>query len=326
LTNAPGQTLISDAYEAFPAWSPDGTQVAFTRTGPGGGIFIVNADGTAERRIVEGWARDVSWSPDGTQLVFAWLPEGWPPNPDNTIELVVVDVDGSNLQALNDFPELQGDAVTDIFPAWSPDGAWISFQHWTHAARAEEDVIELYVVSADGSTLQRIETGELEGGFGSWAPDGELLVISVGLLSDPNPPAIYTATLDDGQLERLALLNVPFLGGNLDLSPDGSQIALSSTSQDIHKTIDEESPAIDLFAVEVDSGEARVISELTDVQEVDPVWSPDGLRLLYLASLPRGGGQITVINADGSNPVTIVEGLGIQAQIWSPPMWRPAVE
>ena len=51
-----------------PAWSPDGRQIAFVRSYD---IWVMNADGSEQRRLASGAARDrSSWSPDGRTIAF----------------------------------------------------------------------------------------------------------------------------------------------------------------------------------------------------------------------------------------------------------------
>jgi TolB protein len=57
----------------FPAWSPDGTQIAFEGAVDGqSDIYVMNADGSHIRRLTDDPARDSlpGWSPDGAYIVF----------------------------------------------------------------------------------------------------------------------------------------------------------------------------------------------------------------------------------------------------------------
>jgi Tol biopolymer transport system component len=46
-----------------PLWSPDGRRLAFTRGQSGGSVYVVNVDGSEERNVTRGPARDFAWSP-----------------------------------------------------------------------------------------------------------------------------------------------------------------------------------------------------------------------------------------------------------------------
>lgn len=65
--------LTSDASDTAPAWSPDGTQVAFTSARSGNWeIFLIEIATGQEVRLTDDPALDLApvWSPNGRQLAF----------------------------------------------------------------------------------------------------------------------------------------------------------------------------------------------------------------------------------------------------------------
>ncbi len=162
--NGAGLTRLTThaAYDAEPAWSPDGARIAFvSQRDQNRAIYVMNADGSNAVRLTTATADyRPAWSPDGTKITF-WSER------DGNREIYVMNADGSNLVRLTNNPAADGD------PAWSPDGAKIAFWSTRHIGAAE-----IYEMNADGSNVTRLTVNDAADEQPEWSPDGTQLVFS----------------------------------------------------------------------------------------------------------------------------------------------------
>ena len=127
-----------------PAWSSDGSLIAYARiASPGAGIRVVRPDGSGDRGLtsIGGQAstqvdRSPAWSPDGRRLAFA---RGDALAPASALWLI--DADGSDAHALTD------GAGYESGPAWSPAGDSIAFVRSGVLAVARPDGSGLRVIA-----------------------------------------------------------------------------------------------------------------------------------------------------------------------------------
>ncbi|MER6366748.1 hypothetical protein [Kitasatospora sp. NPDC001527] len=228
-----------------PSWSPDGTTLAFDRTGGDspGRIWTAGADGGNVHQLgslCEADAPDClnekettpAWSPDGKQLAFTRSWGSTDPTTDQIqySDLYVIAPDGTTAQRLtfltNDTP--YSGVVTD--PAWSPDGKQIVFSYRTSATGQPANGRALHIVNADGTGLRRLTPWELRAGErANWSPDGSRIVFTTYPDGADNAPGggIYTVHPDGTAVEALTPGPSDTTYGIASYSPDGTAIAFS---------------------------------------------------------------------------------------------------
>lgn len=137
-----------------PAWSPDGSKIAF-RSAHGGDaeIYVVDSDGTNQVNLTNNSASDIgpSWSPDGTKIIFS-------SNRDGNSEIYLMNADGSG-QA-----RLTNNSDNDSAPVWSTDGSRIAF-----SSNREGDW-EIFTMNADGTTQVNLTSNNTWDEQSDWGP------------------------------------------------------------------------------------------------------------------------------------------------------------
>lgn len=155
------QLTLGPENDSQPHWSPDGTQIVFTRsTGGRLELFVVGSDGRNERQLTTGGGARPRWSPDGTTIVFERDRAIWTIRP----------IDGS--EAL-----LMTSELGDGDPDWSPDGSKIVFSRTTRTVPLLE---QIFVMDADGTNVRQLSDEDASGAIQlrlpTWSPDGSYIL------------------------------------------------------------------------------------------------------------------------------------------------------
>jgi TolB protein len=143
----------STGIDTSPAWSPDGSRLAFVSDRSGGAqIYMMNSDGSGVQRVTfQGSSNtDPAWSPDGTKLTYVTR--------DGNFDVMTCRVDGGGVTRIT---QSAGDNED---PSWSPDGNYIAF------SSTRKGGAHIWMSTADGS--HQVQLTEGKGGYTNprWSP------------------------------------------------------------------------------------------------------------------------------------------------------------
>jgi Tol biopolymer transport system component len=262
-------------------------------------IYQVNQDGSKQELLLK--ATNVGfnqpdWSADGTMMaIWGWHSQ-W------TISIYTYDTITKVLTRLTN-----QNFVYDMFPHWNASGDKIVF---TRQYLLENDRNEIWTMNADGSDSKKI----VDGNVASWSPDGQRLVYSQA--TDGNED-LYTCNSDGTNIVKL--LDFPSNESFPMWSPDGQFIMFEQFLSPEGIT---DINSFEICVLNLLTGE---VIALTNNNYLDSAarWSPDGSKIAFL-SHANGGGEIYVMNADGSEvkKVTTTD----EGSFATIPSWRPLIK
>ncbi|MCX6046642.1 MAG: SH3 domain-containing protein [Chloroflexi bacterium] len=259
-----------------PAISPDGSRVAFTRIGGENGVYVINIDGSNERKIYSGneTLSSPKWSPDGNWIVFSQVAATYTCYQMGPQCLTRTDLkkrlppaqanDPDALDKLLKNPDIE----VNQNPLWGIARVDVNGQNY-------RDIVALNSARSP-----------------DWSNSGIVYQSADGLQK----------TADKSDAVNQLVLGEHYVQ-DPDWQPNGGRIVYQSR----------QGPHWEIFAVN-DDGTGQVAlthPEMTLVDQlpsnVAPAWSPDGQHIVFLSnrqdnSYEAGAWRIWVMNADGTNP------------------------
>jgi TolB protein len=149
-----------------PAWSGDGSKVAFSSSRSGDSeIWVADASGNNAHSITSFRGPNVAptWNPrTNSQIAWAGGRTGEP-------QIYTMDQDGANVQRLTD----SGYAVS---PSWSPNGQFLTFSWNRKYGPGAPGGQDIYVMDLASKRWQQLTHEAGSNDFPSWAPDGRHIV------------------------------------------------------------------------------------------------------------------------------------------------------
>ncbi len=315
-----------------PELSPDGRQLLYTRISVDkvndrwtGALWLMNADGSRPRHLVDVWG--AKWSPDGTRI--AYVQQGEPAG--GQIFIRWMDAEGATSQVTR--TERSPGAL-----AWSPDGRWLAFTmrvpsrpaltprlperpagaKWAPEAKIvdrldyrrdwtgyiDDGYTHLFVVPATGGTPRQLTTGDYNHGAPVWTADGAELLFSGLRVPDAahewRESEIYAVNVATGAVRQLTRRKGPDMGPVV--SPDGRRVAYTG-----HDWTDDTYITSKLYVMNLDGSNPREISGSLDRTPENLFWAADGSGV-YFSAQSDGRSDLYFAPAAGGEPRQITRG------------------
>jgi Tol biopolymer transport system component/DNA-binding winged helix-turn-helix (wHTH) protein len=316
----------------FPAWSPDGRVIAFSRCeGKNGSVYLIPALSGPERKLTNvgcqfNYPSPLAWSEDGSQLLmidrcssagsfglvlFSFLDGGKRclidsgPRGFETRYEFAISPDRRTVAFIPTIESKTCEIYTMPITGGTPhpvlkDAHFCRGIMWTPEGRSivfgsqRTTLGSLWRVSVKGGELER-ET--MYPAIGSFSNDGRHFVYSEPTMREP--PSIWRADLAEAGgrvLSNRKLISTQYDELDAQPSPNGERIVWMSAR----------TGSREIWESEATGENPQQLTRLVEYAGT-PRWSPDGKWIVFDNSRPEGI-QIRVVDSDGRNLHTIVGG------------------
>jgi dipeptidyl aminopeptidase/acylaminoacyl peptidase len=302
-TGSTRQLTNGEAIDSQPAWSPDGSRLAYLSTRDGKPqVYILDLGGGDPRKLTneERGATSPIWSPDGRRIVYVG---------EVAIDTHLVPSETAWLEEHPKAAEKGGPKLRHI----------TSLKYRFDARGYIEGNGHLFLIDAGGGEPRQLTEGPQDDGQPAWSPDGT----EIAFLSDRSEDAeghwsmaIWSVNVESGDARRLTRETLgPFTHG-VSWSPDGGSLVFLSAA-DISRE-----PYGDphLWMVSREGGDERDISATLDRPSLSllatdfvyaamsrPAWSADGTTVYFPVS-DRGNQHLYAIDVPSGATRRVTEG------------------
>jgi eukaryotic-like serine/threonine-protein kinase len=274
-----------------PAWSPDGSQIAYCSED---GIYLIPASGGSPRRVLESprAVHSVRWSPDATRLAYVAggadfvLGEDQLGNTETSAIHIVTVATGVN-RRITDGQWL------DVSPVWTRDGRGLLF---VSNRRGGRDVFRQRLSASDlpEGDVARVTSG-LNAHTISLSQDGKLLAYSA-LIFRANVWSLPIPAHDGASVTEAK----PVTAGSektekMVVSRDGQWLAYDS----------DRGGTADVWKLRLAGGEPEQVTR-DKGNEFANDWSPDGQEIIFHAIRETTNRDVMTVTADGTRRSAVV--------------------
>ncbi len=320
-----------------PQVSPDGRRVAYTVTTPSiadnryrAAIWLIDVDGTHQRRLTSGQHRDGSprWSPDGTAIAFT--SDRTDSNDERKGQVWLIEADGGEPRRISAL-----DKGIESF-AWSPDGRSLlavskvreypahpnpNVRHvrtvryrFDGEGYLDDHYRQIFVIDVATGAARQLTSGPFEHNGAAWSPNGH----EIAFTSNREPGWEFSNVRDIYRVRvggsTGAIRRVTDGSGHWDSpawSPDGATIACFGSQR-----LDSDAARTELFTVPAAGGTPQSLTNDWDVNLRDgcigdmaqfsgraPLWDADGRSITTVHSV---AGTVHLARVDLGGDISVL--------------------